>query len=406
MKKQLLKTSLFSILTMMMVIFSCKSSVKVTSKDNAEHNPMTALARSNSIKIQYSRGPYQTNGASPWFGKLSMGSNQQVLKFGLDTGNNANWVTSTQCTTPACTQPGRVSFNFDSSSTFTWINKTPEILNFGPWGNMTINVGQDNISNGASFNVPLMTMLSIDYSGTQFAELDWDGGIGFPAQNADPRTTWLLQELVNTGQFSPGFLCVSFYMDPLSRKGVVDIGNFDTSAIDVYSWLAFPLDPYPALNYLWSTPLESWSVAGQDMGTDSVFVFDTGASDFKGDTSATDAAVTAINNYYNQNNSYPPMELVMGMDWDGNPGRLVLTDEQYVQQVQAGPNQGEDVIAIDTLDIPKMLLVGSVILEDLYTVFWYNVIDSSGNYQLSPVEVWLFNKKNGPVIIQNQGSGQ
>jgi hypothetical protein len=361
---------------------------------------------STSVKIPYFRGKYQINGASPWYGLITIGSNNQIMKVGLDCGNNSFWVTSIQCTTPACTQPGRQSFNFNSSTTFRWINKSIDTMSYGPWGNMTANLGQDvvNAAGSQTFG-PMKTLLAVNYGGPSFAELDWDGGIGFPSQSPDSRITWLLQQLVNNGSVNPQNVCVSFYMNPVTKAGVVTIGSYDPVFVDPNSKLRFPFRPYTlfngALNYLWSTELTGWFINGNRMSMDSIFVFDTGASDFKGDTIATDAAITAINNYYHTYGTYPVMQLVMGLDKFGAPGVLKLTTEEYLQKVEKGPRMGQTVIAIDTLEVPGLILAGSVVLEDLYTVFWYTATGNPGNYVLTPKEVWLFNKKDGPVIIQN-----
>ena len=398
-----LRTTL-CLMALIIFISSCKSKPSKPSESDASSTDSTAA--SSSVKISYFRGKYQVNGASPWYGLLTIGSNSQVMKLGLDCGNNANWLTSTQCNTQACTQPGRTRFNYATSTTFSWVNRNVDTLEFGPWGNMAVNIGQD-VFNSAS--VPnfgsIKTLLSVNYGGPSFAELDWDGGIGFPSQSPDSRTTWLLLQLVNKGLINPFNVCVSFYMNPVTKAGMVNIGGYDPVFVDPNSKLRFPFKPYNAfngaLNYLWSTKLSGWYVNGKPVSNDSLFVFDTGASDFKGDTVATDAAITAINNYYRNTGKYPVMELSMGKDQYGQTGLLALTTEQYLQKVEAGPRKGQTVIAIDTLEVPGLILAGSVVLEDLYTVFWYKATGNPGNYLLTPVEAWLFNKKDGPVIIQN-----
>jgi saccharopepsin len=406
-------TTLFlAFLAFTLFFTACKNKPKtVTKAEETPAMPDIHTTISSDIKIVYFKGPYQTNGASPWYGLLTLGTPRQYLKFGMDTGNNANWVTSTQCQTLACTQLGRIRFNSSASSTFRWWNPAIDTLYFGPWGNMAVNTGQDIFSNGTTNLGGLAkTFLSVNYGGSQFSELDWDGGIGFPAQAPDQRTTWLMEHLLNSGVIQPGpfnFIPLSFYMNPITRTGMVNIGGFDPDLTDEYSMLQFKFKSYDdyngKLNYLWATSLTSWSVAGQVLSkNDSYFVFDTGASDFKGDTVATDAAIRTIRNYYNSKGTYPPMELVMGSDLAGNPGRLLLTSAQYVQKVEEGNQKGQQVIAIDTLEVDNMILAGSVVLENLYTVFWYFASGSPGNYQLIPVQVMLFNKKEGPKIIQNR----
>lgn len=46
-----------------------------------------------------------------------------------------------------------------------------------------------------------------------------------------------------------------------------------------------------------------------------------------------------------------------------------------------------------------MLLVGSVLMDHLYTVYEYEVISPS---EIHPKGVWIFNKPNGPKIIKTK----
>jgi saccharopepsin len=401
-----LPTQLITLYLFSLIFFTLSCNNKPAKETASDIKLTDTSAASSSVKISYFRSKYQIDGASPWYGMITVGSNNQAMRVGLDCGNNANWLTSTQCISPACMQLGRTRFNYAASTTFSWINKNIDTLAFGPWGNMTVNIGQDVFNSASTPNFGLIkTLLSVNYNGPSFAELDWDGGIGFPSQSPDSRTTWLLLQLVNKGLINPNNVCVSFYMNPVTKAGVVNIGGYDPAFVDPNSKLRFPFKPYTlfngALNYLWSTRLSGWYINGQKVSNDSLFVFDTGASDFKGDTVATDAAITAINNYYNRTGNYPVMGLAMGIDQYGRTGKLNLTTEQYLQKVEKGPRTGQTVIAIDTLEVPGLILAGSVVLEDLYTVFWYKATGNPGNYLLTPVETWLFNKKDGPVIIQN-----
>lgn len=349
------------------------------------------------------RGPYQFNGASPWYAPLNLGTPGQSLKFALDSGSNTNWVTSSQCTTPACQQ--HTPFRIYDSSTFQFLDTAIDTMNFGPWGDMQVNLGEDLLSlPNTQLSIPTSIMLSVKYEGEKFVELDWDGGIGFPAQMHDTTTSWLLQQLVQQGSIDADQVYASFYMDTDNNEGIVTLGGYDLDLVDPDSRLSFPFSVYDLLPYLWTTVLNSWTVGGQEViapGQGFHFAFDTGSSDFKGDTSATDQAIDLINAYYQTYGQYPEMELSMGTDQYGNPGKLMLGPDQYRVMIQAGNGAGQMQTAIDTLNIPELLLVGSIMLEHLYTVFWYERTGTPGNYQLQPTETWLFNKTNGPKIIQN-----
>ena len=47
------------------------------------------------------------------------------------------------------------------------------------------------------------------------------------------------------------------------------------------------------------------------------------------------------------------------------------------------------------------MLVGSVLMDHLYTVFEYEVTQSADGYALSPVGMWIFSKAGDYPIIQN-----
>ncbi|MFQ5535718.1 MAG: hypothetical protein ACE5EM_12995 [Sphingomonadales bacterium] len=55
-------------------------------------------------------------------------------------------------------------------------------------GTMVIETGRDLIGTPIGRATTTSLYLSKDYSGSQFAQLDWDGGIGFPSgsQYAQP----------------------------------------------------------------------------------------------------------------------------------------------------------------------------------------------------------------------------
>ena len=49
-----------------------------------------------------------------------------------------------------------------------------------------------------------------------------------------------------------------------------------------------------------------------------------------------------------------------------------------------------------------LVLVGSVLMDHLYTVYEYEVTPSADGYALSPVGMWIFNKRGGYPIIQGR----
>ncbi|OEK00611.1 hypothetical protein BFP97_03420 [Roseivirga sp. 4D4] len=358
------------------------------------------------IKISYQKGPYQNNGASPWYAELAMGTPPQPLKFGMDTGNNADWVTTVQCNTPACTQPGRHRFDMYESTSFQWISQNPDTLSFGPWGQMLVNTGSDYIDvNGVPVKSKTSTYLSLNYDGSKFEELNWDGGIGFPSQDEDANTDFFLEQMLNQGLIDPDNILVSFYTNPTTGQGEIMIGGYDESLVISESKLTFPFVPYElsggALEYLWTAPIDNFTVGNTPVAIDKTFCFDTGSSEFKGDTTIMNNSLTAIQAYYNQYEVYPEVKMSMGQNNDGETGLLVIGPDQYRTEIEAGEGQGTIVTAFTPLEIQDMILVGSVLLDYVYPVFKYEAEGSPGDYQVKPVETWLFNKVDGPIIIQN-----
>lgn len=77
-------------------------------------------------------------GASPWYTEdIKVGENQ--LKLSPDSGANFTWATSNLCHTDACNAHSKVN---TSQPCFEWIDKTPTVRSFGPWGSMSTMTGE------------------------------------------------------------------------------------------------------------------------------------------------------------------------------------------------------------------------------------------------------------------------
>ena len=46
------------------------------------------------------------------------------------------------------------------------------------------------------------------------------------------------------------------------------------------------------------------------------------------------------------------------------------------------------------------VLVGSVLMDQLYTTYEYSVTYDEAGFHLDPVGMWIFNKIGGPQLIQ------
>ncbi|WP_438866986.1 pepsin-like aspartyl protease [Pseudomonas sp. L1(2025)] len=75
--------------------------------------------RVEGMPLAMQRGPYQNNGATPWYSTLHVGTPGQPLKLSLDTGTNITWVTSSLCASDRCQHYSAGRFDYQASSSFT-----------------------------------------------------------------------------------------------------------------------------------------------------------------------------------------------------------------------------------------------------------------------------------------------
>jgi saccharopepsin len=359
------------------------------------------------LRISAKKGPFQDNGASPWYSPVRVGSDPSLpeMKLNFDTGARFIWVTSTECNTEACTWPGRIRFDPAASPTFTWISQDIVTIDFGPWGTMEAKVGNDifgltpEVSAGADFYVTTY------YDGQQFIELNWDGGVGLPSGlNPDPLSSNLLLQMLNQGIITPEEAIIGFHMNPTTKIGEIEIGTFNQAAVIPESRVNIPFQPYiVGLEYIWTTALNSWLVGDVSVATNRMFCHDTGSSQFKGDPPIMMAASDEVYRQYAQLGYYPNLELSLGIrEVGGQAGRFVLTENEYVTLIEAGSGQGNYTININPLPgLDNLVLVGSILMDHIYTLYRFEVGGSAGNYTLSPGTVEMYNKVGGPVIIQD-----
>ncbi len=222
------------------------------------------------ISFDLKRGAYQDNGASPWYSPICVGSQQTVMKLSLDTGTNMDWVTSTLCNTPACTQAGRVRFDPDASTSFLWVGKHDVDLDYGPWGSLKARIGKDKMSVPNGPGLGAITMgLAKHYDGEKFEEMDWDGCLGLPAQGTmQHNMSFMIQDLVDSGALDPNECFFGQYTDPLKGTGECTLGRLDLSKADVGSMLILPFEEYKIVPYVWSTPLGKATFGGVEICRD------------------------------------------------------------------------------------------------------------------------------------------
>lgn len=339
------------------------------------------------------RGPYQNNGASPWYTQTTLGTPGQTLKFAIDTGTNMVWTTSTLCAPTSCQHYSGGRFDYQKSSTYSWVDCIQVPFSFGPWGTMQVETGQDVLALPNGQSLPLVLYLSADYSGPQFAQLDWDGGIGIPSGSPYKQgdTTFIIQEMMNRGMISPQYPYVSFDWNGNTSAGSCLMGGFDPNKFTTGMFL--PWTPYTAfagVEYLWSADMSQYWVGNQLVAQKVQFALDSGSSQFKGDDAIMNQTLAQIKAQGN-----PPVRMVFP-----NGGSITIPQNIYNVTIQAGPDQGKTLPQFQPLGLTNLVLVGSVVMEYCYTIHEYRVVQCGGNrFSLAPSGMWVFNKPGYPAII-------
>jgi hypothetical protein len=356
---------------------------------------------------------FTNNGASNWVAPIKIGLNQS-LKMALDTGGNFDWVNSTQCRSTVCTI-GHTQYNPLNSNTFGWIDQNPKQKDWGPWGTTMANLGHDivnvqptTLTTGFFKGINLITKFD---ETDQFREMLWDGALAVPSYSSGGNPYDIKQaidniiiDLVASGTIDPSKVNVSFSYDKSTGLGKYTIGmdSVDSNLIDLNSKITLAQNDYKPVPYLWTASLKSVKVGDTEVSginpAVTRFAFDTGASALKGDTTKMNEVLGYIGN------NGPNIEYTMGVDKDGKDGKIVLTSQQYRRTIDQGQNVGTQQVQVQPLDgLPNLWLQGSTLMEDLYTVFKYNVsFNAKGDLILNAREVNLYNKINGPQTIKKQ----
>lgn len=379
------------------------------------------------ISIKLDRGPYQNNGASPWYACIGLGTTPQPLKFSFDTGSNFIWVTSSLCQPNTCEHYGDKQFVYQLSSSFTWVDEQGMDVSFGPWGSMEVQSGRDVFTltpllyQSGIGEVSLLSdiYLAKSYEGLQFSELDWDGGIGVPSitevaettayppfryqsfvNQAEAASFHFFQSLIEQEIVSPKCPYVGFLTDINSKTGQVQFGQLDDDYRNSREYLFLPWDQYAA-PYLWTSKIFSLSIGHkQVISPESLqkepyfFALDSGSSAFKGD-------VTLMNTLYNiASQTKEDVVVEIGRTDAGDVGKLVVTADMYNVFIEEGEDKGKVITQFQPLEGGDYIaLVGSVMMDYLYTVYEYSIHYIDGKPNLLPVGMWVFNKPSGPRVI-------
>lgn len=344
------------------------------------------------------RGPFQNNGASPWYCTLNLGTPGQRLKFAIDSGTNINWVTSTLCPHDQCVHFADGRFDVAASSTFRFTDCLRRPYSFGPWGTMQVETASDVLATPAGARLDTQLFVAANYAGEQFKQLDWDGALGLPCSSAyvESRNSFVLQSLMREGQLSPAYPFVAFDWNRHERNGTCQMGAVDplkTQGPRLFlPWSAYTA--LPGVEYIWSTELKSYTVGTEQLAADIKFAIDSGSSRFKGDDTLMRQTLARI-----AQGGEP--DVVLGFA----DGELTLGANLYNCLIDEGPQKGQVLPQFNALGLTDLVLVGSVVMEHCYTVYEYQVVQCSNTvYSLSPVGVWLFNRPDSPQIITQSSS--
>lgn len=332
------------------------------------------------------RGTLTDNGATPWFTFLDLGTpERQRLKFAIDTGTTHTWVTSSRCITEACLMHKR--YNPNESITYKQVEDpyTPTIIDFGPWGEMQAFLGSDSLflkcGNGSGsikeFEQPLMFYLSQSYDGDQFKDLVWDGGISLPSKKPDNVDSDQLMTILKDAGVIDSEV-VTFYCETETRQGKCLMGAIDPTKFDNSSFHFIPLAPLlnPSYCDLWTVKLEKLECGFKTVLNDVHFCLDTGSSRFKGDAGYIEKIIYAVTNNFALPSviqstepdftPYPEIYLQLnGKRYRMNPSQYFMETSPGTWELAFHPMEG----------LEGLLLVGSVFLENLYSIFFYEPYD-------------------------------
>ncbi len=351
------------------------------------------------IALDMKRDGMADYGASPWYvHPVAFGSSD--LKLAFDTGARFLWATSDQCTTPACKEHSSVNTNQPG---FNWIDQTTTTRSFGPWGDMKTRTGKVSLTlSQVGVSLDQQFFAAINYDGSQFGTLDWDGGIGFPSESSlvEAGSDFFFRDLYYSGDV--GKAEFSFFTDP-SGAGYVGLGGDIPGVFDPATEVRLEpkKSPTPADGYLWGTELHA-VIIGTDVLPgllNQIFFVDTGSSRFKGDGQyvypiletlykITDSGGNQIFEKYFEAGVWtglqyanggpaaypklPNLSIVIGQSCktaENQAVKVSLTPSQYSYLVDTGDRQGKYVVAVHRLDGVGGLLVGSTFMDYVYTRF-------------------------------------
>ncbi|WP_229953492.1 pepsin/retropepsin-like aspartic protease family protein [Parasphingorhabdus litoris] len=439
-----------------MISFLCFSAL-VSGSVNAAEEQGNKYPRSqmNYIELPLQRGGLSGNGAAPWFtDALSIGESKMDVV--LDNGSHFNWATSDRCTTPACNAHKKVN---TAAGNIAWIDESPMDISWGPWGTMAVGVGKGTYNladgNGSYLSYDQNLTLSLNYSGPKFEYLPWGAGITLPS---DSRCVWSVPanpicptfdgtvekpkgSKISSG-LSSSFLLYDLYFnadklqypqyslftDRPTRSGSFYMGGDNYEVFDKSTAVNLPPRSTP-LGYLWGTKLHEMKVGSTSLGAfeSATIVLDTGSSRFKGDAAHIIPILNQLLKVRDSNGmpvfertfegtpqkwtslkyrkggpkdhpNLPPISIEIGQSCKGVDGQhlvLTLAPDQYSYRIEEGDQRGTWAVSVHVLDGLPFLLVGSTVLDLVYSRYSYNVLQTKDKPELIQGDMTVFRKATG-----------
>ncbi len=343
-------------------------------------------------------GPLRDNGATPWYAAVALGNPGQTLNIAFDTGSNFIWSMSSLCGQGPCQRGAAETFAPAGSASWSWLDRSDRMVNFGPWGNMIVQLGADDLGLTSDCAVRSPFFVTKYCDGGQFAELDWSGGIGLPSASAfaDPEIPLIVERLMALGLVDPEYPYIAFDLNPLDKSGTCRIGPVDPAAFVAESAVFMRWSPYqalPGVPYLWTTALDRYVVGQEEVAANAVFCLDSGSSVFKGDENIMNNTLRLVQA------SKPDLKLSLGTTRAGTQGELTIPADVYMANTETRDQGWKDLPQFTPMALPELVLVGSTVMDHVYTVFEYDVTQTAQGYSLAAVGMWMFNKPGGRALI-------
>jgi saccharopepsin len=350
------------------------------------------------------KGPLMDNGATPWYATLFLGTPGQAMTVMMDTGTANTWVTSSLCSTEACSTK---QYKYDPTLSTTH-SKVPGATwqhnDLGAWGEFESLSGKDYMGfidpdrGDIDLWIKLQSAILEDASGsTNWKDLDMCGGVGFPvifdAPDAVNNPESLLPIMLNQGLISNQL--VSFWID--GDNGGCIVGGTDPSRYDSNTLNELPLTSVADNLNLWTVELEQIQRNSAPLLDGPInLALDTGSSRFKGSPVLIEHLIDRITTKPDGEKlptTFSDPSLVQEfpcLTLEINGHRYTLQPEDYIWKIE---NSGLFSLQFHPLDLgdENTILVGSVFLDHVYSVFQY-VAAPMAPYGYRGIRIYLYDK--------------